>query len=87
MKEKLTATEKKVRSGIQEARAHGTFKYQNRDETSQYGAWARAQAKNERITLRISGMDLEAVKAIARSKGKKYQTFLGEIIHQVAAKA
>lgn len=87
MKEKLTAAEKKIRSGIQAARATGAFKFQNREESSQYGAWARAQVKDERITLRISGMDLEAVKAIARSKGKKYQTFLGEIIHQVAAQA
>ena len=87
MKEKLTVTEKKIRKGIRDSRADGTFKYLNKDEASKYGAWARAQVKDERITLRISGTDLEAVKAIAASKGKKYQTYLGELIHREAAKA
>lgn len=87
MKENLTAAEKKIRKGIQDARSKGTFKYLNRDETSQYGAWARAQLKNERITIRVSGFDLEAIKAKAVKQGKKYQTFLGEIIHREAVKA
>jgi predicted DNA binding CopG/RHH family protein len=87
MKEKLTASEAKIRKGIQEARAIGTFKYLNKDEASQYGAWARAQLKDERVNLRVSSADLAGLKLVAAAKGLKYQTYLGQMIHREAAKA
>lgn len=87
MKEKLTRYEKRIRKEIQAARENGTFKFLPKEETTQYMEWARAQLKDARITLRVSGRDLEAIKALASKAGKKYQTYLGEMIHREAQKA
>ena len=87
MKEKLTAYETKVRKGIRKARANGDFKLLPQDQASRYGEWAKAQLKDARITLRISGQDLGAIKSLAAKAGKKYQTYLGEMIHREAQKA
>jgi predicted DNA binding CopG/RHH family protein len=37
--------------------------------------------------LRVSGKDLDAIKTLAAMAGKKYQTYLGEMIHREAQKA
>jgi predicted DNA binding CopG/RHH family protein len=87
MKEKLTASEKKIRKDIQATRAAGGLKFLNKDETSKYAAWARAQIKDDRITIRVPGADKRAIMALAAKEGKKYQTYLGEMIHREAAKA
>lgn len=87
MKEKLTAYESKVRKGIRKSRAKGEFKLLPQDQAARYGEWAKAQLKDSRITLRISGQDLGAIKSLAAKAGKKYQTYLGEMIHREAQKA
>jgi predicted DNA binding CopG/RHH family protein len=43
--------------------------------------------KDARINLRISSQDLAGIKALAAKAGKKYQTYLGEMIHREAQKA
>jgi predicted DNA binding CopG/RHH family protein len=87
MKEKLTRYEKRIRKEFQAARENGTLKTLPKEETLQYMEWARAQLKDARITLRVSGRDLDAIKALAAKAGKKYQTYLGEMIHREAQKA
>jgi predicted DNA binding CopG/RHH family protein len=87
MKERLTSYELKVRKGIQQSRAKGEFKFQPQEQAAKYGEWAKAQLKDSRITLRISGQDLGAIKSLAAKAGKKYQTYLGEMIHREAQKA
>lgn len=86
-KEMLTSHEKEVRKGIRTARAKGVFQYAPREQAAKYGEWARSQLKDARITLRISGQDLDGIKALAAKAGKKYQTYLGEMIHREAQKA
>ena len=41
--------------------------------------------KDERITLRLSGQDLNILKEKAAYKGLPYQTFIASILHQFAA--
>jgi predicted DNA binding CopG/RHH family protein len=72
---------------IEEAFRKGTLVSVPASEAKKYGEWARAQAKNTLISLRINGGDLMALKAIAAKKGKKYQTYIGEILHREAQKA
>ncbi len=56
-------------------------------ERDQYSTAAKvALAKNLRITLRINGNDLKAIKNIALNSGKKYQTYIGELLHDHVAK-
>lgn len=42
--------------------------------------WRRSEVKDCMIAFRISGTDLMKLKALARMQGKKYQTYLGEIL-------
>ena len=42
--------------------------------------------KSERITLRLNESDLRLLREKAFEKGKKYQTFIGEILHREAHK-
>ena len=38
--------------------------------------------KNSVITIRLNGYDLDALKELAIKSGKKYQTYIGELLHQ-----
>lgn len=49
--------------------------------TYQEAARATLQ-KNRTITIRLNGYDLDALKELALKSGKKYQTYLGELLHQ-----
>ena len=39
-------------------------------------------AKDKRITLQLSSMDLDAIQAIAIEEGIPYQTFISSILHK-----
>ncbi len=41
--------------------------------------------KDERVTLRISSVDLERLKQKAAYKGLPYQTFIASVLHEYAA--
>lgn len=49
-------------------------------EIQRYIEWRRSEIKDCMIGLRISGTDLMKLKALARMQGKKYQTYMGEIL-------
>ena len=49
-------------------------------EIHQYIEWRKAELKDWRIMLRISVADPMKLKALARMQGKKYQTYIGEIL-------
>lgn len=87
MKDKHTAEEKSFLKAIRKAEKAGTLKFMPVAEAKKYGEWAKAQLKDARISLRIPGRDLDGIKALAAKAGKKYQTYLGELIHREAAKA
>ena len=49
---------------------------------STYRAAARATLlKDKSITIRLNGLDLERLKELAVRSGKKYQTYIGQILH------
>ena len=87
MKEKLNRSEKALLDALRVAEKEGTLKYLPSAEAKKYGEWAKSQLKSERITLRIDGQTLSALKATAAKKGKKYQTYIGEILAREAKKA
>jgi predicted DNA binding CopG/RHH family protein len=72
---------------IEEAFRNGTLEDVPASEHKKYQEWAKAQAKDTVISLRINGLDLSFLKAKAAKKGKKYQTYIGEILHREAQKA
>lgn len=80
---KMTKEEKEIR----EAFRKGEIEYLPKSENGKYQKWAQAQAKDRVISLRINGLDLDSLKAKAAKKGKKYQTYIGEILHREAQKA
>jgi predicted DNA binding CopG/RHH family protein len=49
-------------------------------EMHRYYEWRRGELKDTKVTLRISRTDVMKLKALARIQGKKYQTYLGEIL-------
>jgi len=78
---KLTKFEKEVKASIQK----GDFEILkiSKAERKNYREAARAAlAKDKIITVRINGKDLKALQAIALESGKKYQTYLGDLIHE-----
>lgn len=72
---------------IKDAFKKGVVEFLPKSENKKYQEWAKAQAKDTLISLRINGQDLNALKAKAAKKGKKYQTYIGEILHRAAQKA
>ncbi|MEO6095098.1 MAG: hypothetical protein ABIW76_05290 [Fibrobacteria bacterium] len=49
-------------------------------EIERYIEWRREEIKNSRMNLRISSTDTMKLKALARMQGKKYMTYIGEIL-------
>lgn len=80
---RLSKEEKQIREDFRK----GNFEILPKSETAKYQKWAQAQAKDRVISLRINGLDLDSLKAKAAKKGKKYQTYIGEILHREAQKA
>lgn len=77
----------KEQIAIEKAFKSGTLEDVSASEHKKYQKWAQAQAKDRVISLRISGLDLDFLKIKAAKKGKKYQTYIGEILHREAQKA
>ncbi len=60
------------------------------DNFEEEAAFAREVAantlrKNERVTLRLSSVDLDRLKQKAAYKGLPYQTFIASVLHEYAA--
>jgi predicted DNA binding CopG/RHH family protein len=82
---KLTKFEKGLKAAIDK----GDFEIVNlpKKERDQYREAARATlAKDKVITLRINGQDLKVLKEIALKTGKKYQTYIGDLLHEHVSK-
>ncbi len=59
----------------------------SKKERDHYSKAAKvALAKNLSITIRINGNVLKALKDIALNSGKKYQTYIGELLHEHVTK-
>ncbi len=78
---KLTKFEKELKDAIQK----GNFEIMKltKKERDKYRDAARAAlSKDKIITLRINDKDLQAIKEIAIKSGKKYQTYIGDLLHE-----
>jgi predicted DNA binding CopG/RHH family protein len=47
-----------------------------------YEGWIDARAKTGQVNFRISKMDLTRFKALAKAQGRRYQTYLVELIQR-----
>lgn len=82
---RLTKFEKELKESIRK----GDFeivKLSKKDRNVYREAARAALAKDKIITIRINGKDLKALQAIALESGKKYQTYLGDLIHEHISK-
>jgi predicted DNA binding CopG/RHH family protein len=49
-------------------------------EIERYFEWRKAELKDSLITLRISSTDRMKLKSLARMQGKKFHSYIGEIL-------
>src|SRR5258708_4992841 len=49
-------------------------------EVERYFEWRKAELKDSLITLRISSTDRMKLKSLARMQGKKFHSYIGEIL-------
>jgi predicted DNA binding CopG/RHH family protein len=82
---KLTKFEKDIQESIKKGDAK-TVRLSKAEREGYREAARAALAKDKIITVRINGKDLKALQAIALESGKKYQTYLGDLIHEHVAK-
>jgi len=78
---KMTKFENKLKDAIEK----GDFEIVDlpKKERDKYREAAKAAlAKDKVVTLRLNGQDLKALKEIALKSGKKYQTYIGELLHE-----
>ncbi len=59
----------------------------NAEEEAAFARTAAANSlrKDERVTLRLSSIDLDRLKQKAAYKGLPYQTFIASVLHEYAA--
>jgi len=77
----MTKFENKLKDAIEK----GDFEIVDlpKKERDKYREAAKAAlAKDKVVTLRLNGQDLKALKEIALKSGKKYQTYIGELLHE-----
>jgi predicted DNA binding CopG/RHH family protein len=56
------------------------------EKESYQEAARRTLLKDKSITIRINSKDLEAIKSIAVKSGKRYQSYIGELLHDHVAR-
>ena len=67
-------------SGLEWAKRTGEIWNMTWEECRRYLEWIGLEAKDKRLTFRISGTDMMKIKAFARMKGKRYMTYVREIV-------
>ena len=78
---KLTREEKR----IEEALIRGEYVSVGREEFERIRRALEARKKNAVLNIRVNRGDLESIKRKATKLGVKYQTFISEILHRIAA--
>ena len=77
---KLTRQEK----AIEDAALRGEYVNVSKAEFDRIAKMIEARKKDAVLNLRINSGDLESLKRKAKKLGVKYQSFISEILHQVA---
>ncbi|MBL7072658.1 MAG: antitoxin [Candidatus Omnitrophica bacterium] len=77
---KLTKEEKQ----IEEALMKGEYRPVTGKRLQEIAQAIAMRKKNTTMTIRVNSMDIKKIKLKAKKLGVKYQTFLSEVIHEVA---
>ncbi len=77
---KLTQQEKEIERNL----LHGDFKNASQAEFEKIAEAIAMRRKDTVLNIRINSHDLKQLKDRARKLGIKYQTFIAEILHQIA---
>lgn len=77
---KLSQEEKEIENGL----LSGKFKPLKGKELEKIEDALKARKKDVTMTIRVNSEDIEKIKNKANKLGVKYQTYISEIIHQVA---
>lgn len=77
---KLSQEEKEIENGL----LSGEFKPLKGKELEKIEDALKARKKDVTMTIRVNSEDIEKIKNKANKLGVKYQTYISEIIHQVA---
>ena len=76
----LTKEEKEIENAL----LSGGFKPVKGKELENIEKALKARKKDTTMTIRVNSEDIEKIKDKARKMGIKYQSYISEIIHQVA---
>lgn len=77
---KLTREEKRIEDEL----LRGEYVEVSKDEFQKMAKAISERKKDAVLNIRINSSDLENLKRKARKLGLKYQTFISELLHQVA---
>ena len=77
---KLTREEQ----AIEKALVNGEYEPLPRKKVEAIAQSLAARKKDITMTIRVSSFDIKKIKGKAKKMGIKYQTFISEIIHEVA---
>ena len=76
----LTKEEKEIENNL----LNGGFEPVKGKELENIEKALKARKKDTTMTIRVNSEDIEKIKDKARKMGVKYQSYISEIIHQVA---
>ena len=82
---KLTKTEKEMLQAFKNKKFE-IIPLSNKIKATYREAAKATLQKNSIITIRLNGFDLDALKELALKSGKKYQTYIGELLHHHVSK-
>jgi len=79
---KLTKEEKKT----EDALMCGEYIKVSNAELEEMRESLTARKKDQTMTIRVNSVDIKKIKKKAENMGVKYQTFISEVLHQVATR-
>ena len=77
---KLTAEEKQIEKDL----LNGVYRPVTGKRLEQIKKMLAARKKDQVMTIRVNSEDIRRIKAKAAKLGVRYQTFISEILHEVA---
>lgn len=77
---KLTREEKRIENEL----LRGEYVDVSKDEFERMAKAISERKKDAVLNIRINSVDLENLKRKAKKLGLKYQTFISEVLHQIA---
>jgi len=77
---KLTKEEREIENAL----LKGEFKLVKGKELENIEKALKARKKDTTMTIRVNSEDIKKIKGKAKELGIKYQSYISEIIHQVA---